>query len=205
MAAKMRRVSLLGAFEIQSEADPPLRDGLILGSRREQLGFVIETSRETIEHLVSLVGSPSPGLPRRLTSAIGDTLQELGCELIRVELVPLPIAAEEEKEGYGAYIQGWLAYRPTGQKLRRIALTATEGIQVALREGLPMLADASLLQLDVAQLLQDMNQLQTVQQRETRKFHSFLDKVTATDFERFWEQRREIDDDDAGDGDADAG
>lgn len=194
MAAKMRRVSLLGAFEIQGEADPPLRDGLILGSRREQLGFVIETSRETIEHIVALVAPPRSGMPRRLTAAVGEALEALGCELLRVELIPIPTALEDQKEGYGAFVQGWLAYRPPGKKLRRLALTATEGIQVALREGLPLLADQGLLQLDVGQLLQDMDRMQDVQQRETRKFHSFLNKVTATDFQRFWEQNRGADD-----------
>jgi hypothetical protein len=41
-----------------------------------------------------------------------------------------------------------------------------------------------------------MDRMQDVQQRETRKFHSFLNKVTATDFQRFWEQSRDPDEGD---------
>jgi hypothetical protein len=189
MAAKMRRVSLLGAFEIQAEGpEPPMRDGLILGSRREELGFVIETSRESIEHIVSLVAPPRPGMPRRLVGGVGEALEDLGCELVRVELIPLPAREGDEREGYGAFVQGFLIYRPEGRKARRLPITATEGIQIALREGLPMMAAVDLLQLDVAQLLQDMDRMQTAHMREARKFHSFLKGVTATDFQRFYEQ-----------------
>lgn len=185
----MRRVSLLGAFEIQAETEPPMRDGLILGSRREQLGFVIETSRESIEHIVALVAPPRPGMPRRLTATLGEALEDLGCQLVRVELIPLPTAPEDHKEGYGAYVQGHLVFRPEGRKARRISLTATEAIQVALREGLPMLAESSLLQLDVAQLLQDMDRMQDAHVRDARKFQSFVSRVTATDFQRFYEDQ----------------
>ena len=196
MAAKMRRVSLLGAFEIQAEVEPPVRDGLILGSRREQLGFVIETSRESIEHIVALVAPPRPGMPRRLTASLGETLEELGCQLVRIELIPLPTAPGDEKEGYGAYVQGYLVFRPEGRKARRLAITATEAIQVALREGLPMMAESSLLQLDVAQLLQDMDRQHDQHSREARKFQSFVNKVTATDFQRFYETQMKPDDED---------
>ena len=191
MAAKMRRVSLLGAFEIQAEVEPPVRDGLILGSRREQLGFVIETSRESIEHIVALVAPPRPGMPRRLTAAVGEMLEDLGCELLRVatrsvDLHGLVLALGE---GYGAFAQGDLVFRPEGRKAKRLALTATEAIQVALREGLPMMAEASLLQLDVTQLLQDMDRVQDTHARDARKFQSFVNKVTATDFQRFYEEQ----------------
>lgn len=196
MAAKMRRVSLLGAFEIQAEIEPPLRDGLILGSRREQLGFVIETSRESIEHIVALVAPPRVGMPRRLTASLGETLEELGCELLRVELIPLPTAPEDLKEGYGAFVQGYLVFRPEGRKARRLPITATEAIQVALREGLPMMAEASLLQLDVAQLLQDMDRVQNAHTRDARQFQTFVNKVTATDFQRFYETQMKPDDED---------
>lgn len=194
MAAKMRRVSLLGAFEIQAEVEPPVRDGLILGSRREQLGFVIETSRESIEHIVALVAPPRPGMPRRLTASVGEMLEELGAELLRIELIPLPTEPEDHKEGYGAFVQGYLVFRPEGRKAKRLALTATEAIQVALREGLPMMAEASLLQLDVTQLLQDMDRVQDTHARDARKFQSFVNKVTATDFQRFYETQMKPDD-----------
>jgi hypothetical protein len=200
MAAKMRRVSLLGAFEIQAEVEPPVRDGLILGSRREQLGFVIETSRESIEHIVALVAPPRPGMPRRLMATIGEALEELGSELLRVELIPLPPAPDDQKEGYGAYVQGYLVHRPEGRKARKLPMTATEAIQIALREGLPMMAEASLLQLDVAQLLQDMDRMHDAHSRDARKFHSFVNRVTATDFQRFYEtqMKPEDEDEDAG-------
>lgn len=191
MAGKKRRVSLLGAFEIQAEEDQPSRDGLILGSRREQLGFVIETSRESIEHIVALIAPPRPGLPTRLTASLGELLETLGCELVRVELEPVHHEEPEPKEGYGAYVQGWLLYRRDGRRVSRLAMTATEAIQFALRQGLPMFAAADLLRLDVTQLLEDMDHLHNERARDARKFHSFVNKVTATDFQRFYEKRRQ--------------
>src|ERR1035437_8197551 len=107
MANKMRKVSVLGAFEIKAEADPPVRDGLILGSRREQLGFVLETSRENIEQIVAIASPLKPGLPLRLASALVTTLKGLGYKLLRVELLPLPMEEELREEGYGSYVQGW--------------------------------------------------------------------------------------------------
>jgi hypothetical protein len=190
MASKKRRVALLGAFEIQSEDDAPTRDGLILGSRREALGFVIETSRESIEHIVSLIAPPRPGLPTRLTASLGELLESLGCELLRIELEPVTAEEPEPKEGYGSYVQGWLLFRHEARRARRLALTATEAIQLALRQGLPMLADTELLRLDVTQLLEDMDQIQSARARDARKFHSFVSRVTATDFQRFYESLR---------------
>jgi hypothetical protein len=193
-------VSLLGAFEIQAEEDAPTRDGLILGSRREALGFVIETSRESIEHIVSLIAPPRRGLPTRLTASVGDLMESFGCELLRVELEPVTSEEPEPKEGYGSYVQGWLIFRHEGRRARRLALTATEGIQLALRQGLPMLADADLLRLDVTQLLEDMDQLQSARARDARKFHSFVNRVTATDFQRFYETLRGKPDEEPEDG-----
>ncbi|MEB3198263.1 MAG: hypothetical protein VKP62_13765 [Candidatus Sericytochromatia bacterium] len=188
MPAKKRRVSLLGAFEIQAENGSLVRDGLILGSRRDQLGFVIETSRESIEHIVALLAPPHPGLPLRLTASIGQLLETLQCELVRVELEPLPLELTEPKEGYGAYVQGFLIFRPAGRRAQRLAMTATEAIQVALRQGLTLMAADDLLQLDVTQLLHDMDGLQTERARDDRQFHSFVSRVTATDFQRFYEK-----------------
>jgi hypothetical protein len=188
MPQKKRRVSLLGAFEIQAEGGIPVRDGLILGSRREQLGFVIETSRESIEHIVSLIAPPRAGLPMRLTASIGDALETLGCELLRVELEPLPVQPGDDKEGYGAYVQGFLFYRLEGARAKRLPMTATEAIQVALRQGVPMLAAEDLLQLDVTTLLQDMDTMHQERERDDRQFHSFVSRVTATDFQRFYEK-----------------
>lgn len=188
MPIKKRRVSLLGAFEIQAEGGIPVRDGLILGSRREQLGFVIETSRESIEHIVSLIAPPRTGLPMRLTASLGETLEALGCVLLRVELESLPVGIGDEKEGYGAYVQGFLVYRSEGRRSKRLAMTATEAIQVALRQGIPLMAAEELLQLDVTQLLHDMDNMQQERERDDRQFHSFVSRVTATDFQRFYEK-----------------
>ena len=193
MAGKMRRVSLLGAFEIQAEVDPPVRDGLILGSRREQMGFVIETSRESIENIVSIVAPPKDGLPRRLTTTIGPFLEGLGCTLVRVELVPLPMDPANKEEGYGAYVQGWLVFRPEERpgnghrRLSRLPMTATESIQVAVGGGLPIMAASELLQLNVGQFLDEIDGFSRRHARESKKFSSFIDTVTATDFARFYE------------------
>jgi hypothetical protein len=151
---------------------------------------VIETSRESIEHIVSLIAPPRPGLPTRLTASLGDVLESLGCERVRIELEPVADEEPEPKEGYGSYVQGWLMFRHEGRRAKRLALTATEAIQLALRQGLPMLADTELLRLDVTQLLEDMDQIQTARARDARKFHSFLSRVTATDFQRFYETLR---------------
>ncbi|MEB3284302.1 MAG: hypothetical protein VKN33_03335 [Candidatus Sericytochromatia bacterium] len=188
MPNRKRRVSLLGAFEIQAEGGVPVRDGLILGSRREQLGFVIETSRESIEHIVALIAPPRAGLPLRLTASLGDVLESLGCELLRVELEPLPTEKQDVKEGYGAYVQGFLIFRNEGRRSRKLAMTATEAIQVALRQGVPLMAAEELLQLDVTQLLQDMDNMHHERERDDRQFHSFVSRVTATDFQRFYEK-----------------
>ena len=61
MGKKLRKVTLLGAFEIQTEGgDAPVRDGLILGSRREQRGFVLETTRDNVEQLRLVWARPLP-------------------------------------------------------------------------------------------------------------------------------------------------
>lgn len=191
MAKRMRRVSLLGAFEIQAESEPPVRDGLILGSRREQKGFVLETSRENIEQIVSIVQPPKPGVPQRLTSALGKTLGELGYSLVRVELMPLPLAEAAELEGYGAYVQGWLVFKNGERRLKRLAMTATESIQVALAENIPMLADSELLQLNMAQFIEELDDFSRTHREETSDFRTFVNTVTATDFTRFYEAQRE--------------
>ncbi|HEY9721020.1 MAG TPA: hypothetical protein V6D47_03350 [Oscillatoriaceae cyanobacterium] len=187
MAKRMRRVSLLGAFEIQAESEPPVRDGLILGSRREQRGFVLETSRENIEQIVSIVQPPKPGMPQRLTSALGKTLGELGYALVRVELIPLPLAAAAELEGYGSYVQGWLVFKSGERRLKRLAMTATESIQVALAENLPMLADSELLQLNMAQFIEELDDFSRAHREDTTDFRTFVNTVTASDFARFYE------------------
>ena len=190
MANKMRKVSLLGAFEIQAEADPPVRDGLILGSRREQLGFVLETSRENIEQIVAIAAPQKPGLPLRLASALGPTLEDLGYKLRRVELVPLPLDEELKEEGYGSYVQGWLVFGEDGsRKTRRLAMTATESIQVALAAGLPIMASVELLQLNVSQFLGELDEANAEATRDARTFHAFVENITATDFQRFYEKR----------------
>ena len=193
VAQKLRKVALLGAFEIQTEGEVPVRDGLILGSRREQRGFVLETSRESIEQIVSVAGQPQPGLPKRLTVAIGPMLEDLGYEPVRVELQPMPIPPEVEEEGYGSYVQGWLVFRNGGRKLQRLALTATEAIQVAIAAELPMMAAYELLQLNVSHFLQEIDELSENQAQESEQFQHFLDNVTATDFARFYQQRGDED------------
>jgi hypothetical protein len=189
VASKMRKVSLLGAFEIQAEADPPTRDGLILGSRREQMGFVLETSRENIEQIVAIANPPKPGLPKRLANGLGRSLEHLGYKLLRVELHPLPLDEEMREEGYGSYVQGWLIFKNGQRKSHKLAMTATESIQVALAAGLPIMASVELLQLNVSQFLDELDEASAQQTQETQQFHQFLDKVTATDFQRFYEGR----------------
>lgn len=189
MASKLRKVSLLGAFEIQTEGEVPVRDGLILGSRREQRGFVLETSRESIEQIVAVAGSPNPTLPRRMAVAVGPLLEDLGYELVRVELQPMPIPAEAEEEGYGSYVQGWLVFKTGDRRSKKLAMTATEAIQVAIATGLPMMAAYELLQLNVSHFLAEIDEMSANQQQDAQQFHKFIDNVTATDFARFYEGR----------------
>lgn len=189
MAQKFRKVSLLGAFEIQTEGEVPVRDGLILGSRREQRGFVLETSRESIEQIVAVAGQSQSALPQRMAIAIGPLLESLGHELLRVELQPMPIPPEAEEEGYGSYVQGWLVFKNGGRKSGRLAMSATEAIQVSIATGLPMMAALELLQLNVSHFLAEIDELSENQQNETQQFHTFIDNVTATDFARFYEAR----------------
>jgi hypothetical protein len=205
MANKMRKVSLLGAFEIQAEADPPTRDGLILGSRREQMGFVLETSRENIEQIVAIANPPKAGLPQRLANGLGRSLEHLGYKLLRVELHPLPLEEDMREEGYGSYVQGWLVFKNGTRRAHKMAMTATESIQVALATGLPIMASVDLLQLNVSQFLDELDEASAQQNEETQQFHQFLDKVTATDFLRFYEGRvRDDEVEDAPDSDAES-
>jgi hypothetical protein len=193
---KLRKVTLLGAFEIQTEgSDTPVRDGLILGSRREQRGFVLETSRESIEQIVSIAGASQGGIPRRLATAVGPLLDELGYELMRIELQALPIPAEAEEEGYGAYVQGWLIFRGHGRRSAKLAMTATEAIQVSIATGLPMMAAYELLQLNVSHFLAEIDEMSENHAEDAQQFHTFIDNVTATDFARFYEAKGDKGDD----------
>jgi hypothetical protein len=180
VASKFRKVTLLGAFEIQTEGEVPVRDGLILGSRREQRGFVLETSRESIEQIVAVAGTPNPGMPRRMAIAVGPMLEELGYELKRIELHPMPIPEGAEEEGYGSYVQGWLVFKHEDQARRsaKLAMTATEAIQVAIVTGLPMMAAYELLQLNVSHFLAEIDEMSQSAQQETQQFHQIHDNLT---------------------------
>jgi hypothetical protein len=184
----MRRVSLLGAFEISPELEPPVRDGIILGSRREQRGFVLETSRENIEQIVS-ASTPGAldGYPERLTLAIGNLLERLGSVLMRVELKPL--APLEGKDPNGSYVQGMLLFREPGRKIQRLNMTATEAIQVAIAHKLPILADTGLLQLDVSQFLSEIDDFSEKYHAESDEFKSFIDQVKASDFAKYLKRK----------------
>ncbi|MBI6546831.1 MAG: hypothetical protein HY692_08550 [Cyanobacteria bacterium NC_groundwater_1444_Ag_S-0.65um_54_12] len=188
MANRMRRVSLLGAFEISPELEPPVRDGIILGSRREQRGFVLEASRESIEQIVT---ASTPGVVngchQRLTIAIGGLLERLGNVLLRIELRPIqPING---KSLNGSYVQGILVIRDNNRRIQRLNMTATEAIQVAIAQQLPILADAELLQLDVSQFLSEIDEFSERYQQESSEFKAFVDHVTATDFTRYLKRR----------------
>lgn len=191
MGSKMRRVSLLGAFEIAAEADPAVRDGLILGSRRDAKGFVLETSRENIEQIVS-ASTPAQGVPERLTQSLVPMLERLACEPVRVELRPMiPI----EGDANGSFVQGLLIFKGGG-RTQRLKMTATEAIQVAIACQLPMLAAAELLQLDVSQFLAEIDEVTEQYEQETESFRSFVDTVTATDFAQYLEEHRPSEDED---------
>lgn len=198
VGSKMRKIELLGAFEIQGESEAPNRDGLILGSRRMQLGFVLETSRESIEQIVQ-VASSRPGLPRRLTQSIGPLLRTLGREILRVELMPLPIDDEDdEEEGYGAYVQGFLVFRQPGWGSHKLPVTATEAIQISLYNNIPLQAHLELLKMNVSNLLTEIDAMTVEHQKETKKFRRFVDSVTATDFAKFYEARGDRNPDEEG-------
>jgi len=179
----MRQVALLGAFEIAPELETPVRDGLILGSRRDSRGFVIETSRENIELIVTASNpSVTEGMPKRLTLAVGPLLERMGADLMRVELRSIdPVPGDNG----GSYVQGFLVLRMPGKRPMRLAMTATEGIQVAIAHRIPMLAEASLLQLDVSQFLDEIDTFATQVEADNQEFKSFVDNVTATDFARY--------------------
>jgi hypothetical protein len=189
MASKLCRVSLLGAFEVRGEETPVGRDGLILGSRRHGLGFVIETSRESVEVIVSLVAPRREETPRRLVESLGEFLEDNDLLLERVELVPLDPIPGAEQDSHGPFVQGRLVVRATSGKLRRLMMTAAEAIQVAIAQGLPMLASSALLSLNVGQFLHEIEWVNRRAQAETKQFRSFIHGVTATDFQRFYEAR----------------
>jgi hypothetical protein len=187
-----RRVTLLGAFEIQPEGEGPVRDGLIIGSRRMQKGFVLETSRESIEQIVALA-NPRAGTPKRLLTSVGETLRGLGATIERIELKPLPLPPGQEEDGYGAFVQGFMVYRDprNPNALLRLAVTATEAIQLAIVEDLYLYADLSLLSLSVSSFLAEIDAFSEQTTREATQFRSFVDKVTATDFQRFYEKYKQ--------------
>lgn len=199
----LRKVTLLGAFEIQATETHAVRDGLILGSRREKRGFVLETGRESIEQIVALqhqAQRPLRPRPRRLVASVGAALEALGCELMRVELLAMPIPDAEAEDGYGDYVQGQLIYRRYDERRsRKLALTATEAIQLAIADSLPMHADTKLLTLNVSHFLEEIDTFSAQHQQEAKQFRSFVDGVTATDFARFYEahQDHETPDEDA--------
>lgn len=187
--SRMRRVTLLGAFEIVEDNESPIRDGLFLGSRREGRGFVLETSRENIEQIVTAANPGIPGLPKRLPASLGRFLEELDCSLLRVELKPIgPIIDPAE----GTFVQGMLVLRTPRGRVRRIPMTATEAIQVAVVEALPMLASLDLLQLDVSQFIDEIDQLTDRYNQDTDDFRSFVDNVTASDFARYSRHRGDL-------------
>lgn len=182
MATKMRKVSLLGAFEIAPEEGIPMRDGLILGSRRDRKGFVLETSRESIEQILSASNpEANEGFPVRLPLSIGSFLEGLGGILLRSELRPVGKGVGLD----GAYVQGALVFRSPEGRIKRLLMTATEAIQVAVAQGLPILAAFDLLMLDVAQFLEEIEETGTEVQEEKKAFKSFVDNVTASDFAQY--------------------
>ncbi len=179
----MRRVTLLGAFEIIEDAESPVRDGIFLGSRREGRGFVLETSRENVEQIVTAANPIlPPGSPQRLPLSLGSFLGELECALIRIELKPIGKVMDPTE---GTFVQGVLVLRTPRGRVRRIPMTATEAIQIAIVEGLPMLAALELLQLDVSQFIDEIDAISDRQSQESDDFRSFIDSVTATDFARY--------------------
>lgn len=180
MAQKMRRVNLLGAFEIAPELEAPVRDGLILGSHRDRKGFVLETSRENIEQIVAASAPQPEGLPLRLVLAVGDTLEALGVTLERVELMPVGVDDAE-----GSFIQGLLVYRTPGGKLKRLRMTATEALQLSVSRQLGIHVAAELLKLDVSQFMSEIDTYREEIQQQSREFKTFVDNVTATDFAKY--------------------
>lgn len=183
MATKMRKVSLLGAFEIAPEEGIPMRDGLILGSRRDRRGFVLETSRESIEQILSASNpEANEGFPVRLPLSIGPFLESLGGILLRSELRPVGKGVGLD----GAYVQGALVFRSPEGRIKRLPMTATEAIQVAVAQGLPILAAFDLLMLDVAQFMEEIGDAEG---QEKQAFKSFVDNVTASDFAQYMRDR----------------
>lgn len=184
MGRDMRRVTLLGAFEIEGEAEnePAMRDGLILGSRREQRGFVLETTRDNVEQILALGDAPRLDLPTRWAAGLGPTLRELGFTLNRVELTPFRHPA-----GAGGYVQGTLLFKGEGRRLHRLPMTATEAIHLAIYEDLPMWAARDLLLLNVTPILDELDAYSSQVEQEAKRFRTFVNSVTATDFARFYE------------------
>lgn len=180
---------LLGAFEVHGEDESQQRDGLILGSRRQALGFVLETSRENMEQIVSLARPLRPGQPLRATAGLGPGLMRLGAELLRVELVPLPgqeLVSMEE----GRYVQGQLVVRSGARKLVRFPMTAAEAIQVAMANGLNILAAQELLQVRVGRFLAEAEAAAAAHEEEEQAFSDFVRQVSPADFSRHMEGRQ---------------
>lgn len=183
----LRKVMLLGAFELQSDEES--RDGIILGSRRKALGFVLETSRENLEQIVAMARPLRTDLPIRATAGIGMGLQRLGLNLLRVELRPIP--DQEEWPGQdGRFVQGYLVVREANRKLLRFPMTAAEAIQVAMANGLSIMAAEELLQVRVGRFLAEAEAAAAQHQGEAQAFSSFVKDVTPADFQRHYEALR---------------
>lgn len=180
VSQRLRRVALLGAFEMPRDSQGKRREGLILGSRKELLGFVLETNREAIEQIITLSALLDPAFgPPRMAAGIVPALERLGAVALRLELKPL--GGIKAVQNGGAVVHGALVYRDTASKLQRLALTAIEAIHVALASRLPLLADSALLQIDVAPLLGDAQ----VEEGNEEDFKAFVANVTATDFTNY--------------------
>lgn len=157
------------------------REGLILGSRKELTGFVLETSREALEQIIAMTATldPTQG-PNRLATGIVPLIERLGGVALRLELKPLGgIKATLQS---GALIVGALVYRDNAGKLQRLGLTALEAIQVALASRLPLLAESALLQIDVGSL---MTHGMADDEGDEGAFRNFVANVTATDFANY--------------------
>jgi len=180
VSQRLRRVALLGAFEMPRDSQGKRREGLILGSRKELLGFVLETNREAIEQIITLAALLDPAFgPPRMAVGVVPALERLGAVALRLELKPL--GGIKAVQNGGAVVHGALVYRDTAGKLQRLALTAIEAIHVALASRLPLLADSALLQIDVAPLLGDAQ----VEEGNEEDFKAFVANVTATDFTNY--------------------
>lgn len=186
MGLTLRKVLLLGAFEVQGDDEGSSRDGLILGSPRQAMGFVLETSREHMEHIVALAKPRGPRWPLRATMGLGPGLLHMGAELVRVELRALP-GQDRVPMQEGRFIQGFLVARHGARKLVRFPMTAAEAIQVAMANGLSIMASPELLQLQVGSFLAQAEEALSQRQVEEKAFADFVKKVTPADFRKRFE------------------